>query len=63
MVKELEEYGWMMFTVLGMRQQSMNALMVGGAYRIVITLKMPVFSAIVSVITIIGCAILYRHIL
>ena len=49
-MRELEGYGLTMFTVLEMKQQSMSVLIVDGAYKIVITLKMLVFSATVSVI-------------
>ena len=50
MVRELEGYGWTMFIAPEMKQQSMSALMADGACKIVITLKMLVFSATVSVI-------------
>ena len=49
MVREPGEYGWTMCTVLEMKQPFMSVRTVVGLYRIVITLKMPAFSATVSV--------------
>lgn len=47
-VREQGEYGWMMCTVLEMKQPFMSAPMVVGVYKIVVTLKMQVFCATVS---------------
>ena len=50
MVREQGEYGWTMYTVLGMKQPFMSAHIAVGLCKIVVTLKMLVFSATVSVI-------------